>query len=184
MAIDCVEAISTSTGMELLVLEPNQQITTHQGKLCVEVIDNETCKRIQVKECALSQKAGDFRDKWIIDHKGYIKSMKDQRKCIQMLGDEIEVQTSVGSIKAEASSSMSDNQHQPGMAIDGTEDGYWASNPGAELANFFVIFESILVREIEIQWKYPPLSFDVLGKKVKRLLIIYFVEFRTSYSKE
>jgi len=46
------------------------------------------------------------------------------------------------------------------MAVDGTEGGWWSSNPGDKSCEFEVEFpRAYAVGELEIDWKWPPLDF-------------------------
>jgi len=84
--------------------------------------------------------AGDSREKWIINDEGKIKMFKDQSICVTAALDE-EENNLCNKAKAEVSSDMNDGVHYAERAIDGTEDSYWASEPGQETAIYTVFFD-------------------------------------------
>jgi len=56
---------------------------------------------------------------------------------------------------------MEDGIHIPVRAIDGTEGGYWASEPGDKICTYNVMFpKPYALGEIIIDWKWPPSVFD------------------------
>ena len=61
---------------------------------------------------------------------------------------------------------MSDGQHEPGNAVDGNDQTYWASAFGPTEQVFTVYLKELkTANEITIKWKYPPSKCDVLVLK-------------------
>ena len=91
-----------------------------------------------------------------------MKIVKNPGKCLTIVGGEINLQEQPG-VQAEATSTLNDGQHEPKMAVDGTENNYWASSPGVETVGYKVSFETDNVKEVEITWKYIPEKFEIMG---------------------
>ena len=160
---NCIDAIQQLDARELFVLQNNLEITAYNQEYCMEsssgVMDETSF--IQTFQCKSIQSCcNDGREKWLLDPKGYMKNMKNSDKCLTIKGSEIEVQHLTQSV-ASASTSMNDGQHMPKLGIDGGDDSYWASQPGVETAEYKVMFTAQTVKEIVIQWKYIPASFEV-----------------------
>lgn len=163
--MDCTEAIAAGDGRELWTLHNNFQITSYVGGKCIEAAEGDVSDgaRIQINDCWMSESAGDGREKWLMDHEGLTKLYKEQSKCMTVLTNS-DLENLCLNVKAFASNTMNDGQHEAHMAVDGYQDNFWASSPGVEEAIFTMLFqEPKTVKELEIYWKYPAEEFEVLG---------------------
>jgi hypothetical protein len=91
-----------------------------------------------------------------------MKTMHNAEWCLSVSGKEIDVQK--GAV-ASASHTMNDGQHEPKLAIDGSEgdEKYWASSPGYEQVNFVVNFPTMTVKKVTVMFHYVACDFDILG---------------------
>ena len=144
------------------VLNSNGYITTYRDSKCLESPSSHT---IDIVDCGLSADYKDDREKWILDYDGKIRSSKEQFTCISLVDDSVKDLVPREDMKATASSTQSDNLHEPHRVFDNDVNTYWASDLSKNEVIFEVYFHKYpyILKEIEIIWKFPAKEFVIIG---------------------
>jgi len=160
----CVSAIAAGDGRELFSLQPNGQLLSVLGKLCVGLAENEVSSggRLVLMKCDAAAKASDGRSNFELLGNGQIKLGRDGQYCLSQRGTGAGVANVALGAAASASSSADVVAHGARAAVDGRSATYWASKLGESVAELSVDFGALVkVQKAEIMWAYPAKAFAI-----------------------
>ena len=132
----CVSGIAAGDGRELFTLQPNGQLLSALGNLCVGLAENDVSDgwRLVLLKCDFAAKAGDGRSTFEQLGNGQMKLGRDGQYCLSQRGASAGVANVALGAAASASSTADHVAHGARAAVDARAATYWASKLGENVA--------------------------------------------------